>query len=88
MGERSKKDFEGLNNMKIKTKFNLGDIVYFNRVGEIIKGRISVISIHEYNTSSPPYKIIYSATVNEELIPFPLFEREVFTSEKELLKQL
>ena len=70
--------------MKIETKYNIGDEVWFLSYNSPRKARICVMSIYVQNSSE--ITILYS--LNEKELYWHKNEQDLFATKEELLKSL
>lgn len=72
--------------MKIETKFNVGDEVWFIRHNKITKGEISIVhTSSDGSLTNTSYQIRMSSSPADY---FELYENEYFATKEELIKSL
>lgn len=72
--------------MEIKTKYSIGDKVWFKHNDLILEGEISSIAIKKYNYIS--YRIVANVNQIGTYLTFNMEESKIFPTKEELLKSL
>jgi hypothetical protein len=73
--------------MKIETKFNIGDEVWFKRKSDYFKGRISAIHASLRTCETIP-TIEYNVIWGNDFYHDYIIERNLYRTKEELLKSL